>query len=135
MIRNRLPALVLMLAGGPALAVEPPAEAATPTAAADVTDQIAAYLRASPVAPLPAVGALPAESAQPDRRPHGLVEVGVGSHGYRSVYMQTDIPLGEDGMLSVAVGQSRGGLPRSLRRPPGIDGPYYREALAVGPTP
>ena len=98
-----------MLAASPALAAEPPAEAPTATAAAsapgDVAEQIAAYLRDSPVAQLPADGAPRAAVERPlDRRPHGVVEVGVGSHGYRSVYLQTQIPLGERGLLGLAVG-------------------------------
>ena len=125
MIRNAPFALILLFAAGPALAAEPPVEVPTATAPSDVGDQIAAYLRDSPVAQLPADGAPDAASERPlDRRPHGMVEVGVGSHGYRSVYMETEVPLGEDGRLSVAIGQSQGGLPRYYRRGPGLDGRY-----------
>ena len=135
MIRRAPLTLVLLLAAGPALAAEPPAEAPTATAPSDVADQIAAYLRDSPVAQLPAAGApRAAPDRAADRRPHGVVEVGVGSHGYRSVYLQTDIPLGENGMLSLAIGERRGGLPRTLRRVTGIDGQNDVEALTPEPV-
>lgn len=45
---------------------------------------------------------------QAKRKPHGVVSVGVGSGGYRSAYARTDLPLGETGTLSLAVGQERG---------------------------
>ena len=43
------------------------------------------------------------------RGPHGVVEVAVGNHGYLSVYLESHMPLGENGMLSIAVGEQRGG--------------------------
>jgi hypothetical protein len=125
MIRHAPLALILMLAAGPALAAEPANEAATATAPSDVADQIAAYLRDSPVVQLPPGGGARATVELPlDRRPHGVVEVGVGSHGYRSAYVQTEIPLGEDGMLSLAIGERRGGLTRSGPGLPGVGGLY-----------
>lgn len=114
MIRNAPIALVLMLTAGPALAAEPPADAPTATAAAKddpgAAAQIAAFLADSPVAQLPTAGG-PAAAPGPGapRGPHGVVEVAVGNHGYRSVYLESHMPLGENGMLSIAVGDQRGG--------------------------
>ena len=101
------------LIAGPALAADPPADAPTATAAQPgVAEQIEAFLRDSPAAELPADAqqARPAEAPGP-RQVHGVVDVAVGSHGYRSVYMRSDIPLGQNGTVSIAVGDSRGGYP------------------------
>lgn len=127
-------AVMLVLAAGRAFASEPPAEAPTATAPTDVADQIAAYLRDSPAASLPA-DAPRTTSEQPlDRRPHGVFEVGVGSHGYRSVYLQTEVPLGEKGRLSVAIGESRGRAPRIVHGAPGTYGPYDFGVRSPGPA-
>ena len=143
MIRHAPPILFLLLAAGPAFAANLPAERPTATAAVaapgDVAEQIAAYLRDSPVAQLPAVGAPRAAAARAfDRRPHGVIEAGVGSHGYRSVYLQTDIPLGDNGMLSLGIGQRRGGwegLEPDLRRGPSrFYGAGEVEAVPSGPA-
>ncbi len=77
-------------------AVDPQTVAAT---AAQIDD----YLRATPLArdDLMAVAG--------PRRAHGAVSVSVGTGGYRSVAMRTDIPVGETGMVSIAVEQSRFG--------------------------
>jgi hypothetical protein len=97
----------------PALAADPETDAPTATAAQPgVAAQIEAFLRDSPAAQSPA----DAQRLQPEpdagpRKVHGVVEVGVGSHGYRSVYMRSDIPVGQSGMVSIAVGDSRGGYP------------------------
>ena len=113
--------MIAVLCAGPAFAAEAPADAPTATAPAGpgVADQIAAYLRDSPVVRLPAgETARGATDATPRRRPHGVVEVAVGSHGYRSVYVRSDLPIGETGTLSIAVGETRGG--RGFH---GLDGP------------
>lgn len=107
-MRLRLAFLVAIIAT-PVLAAEPPATeapVATASASSSVADQIDAYLRSSPALELEAaevVGVVPGD----DRRPHGEVSVGVGSHGYRSVYARTDLPLGENGRLSIAVENTR----------------------------
>jgi hypothetical protein len=101
------------LIASPALAADPPADAPTVTAAQPgVSEQIEAFLRDSPAAELPA----DAQRMRPDEEPgprkvHGVVDVAVGSHGYRSVYMRSDIPVGQNGTVSIAVGDSRGGYP------------------------
>jgi len=115
-----LAAFAMGLAGvGPAFGAEAAAAAAAPTVTAptvtapgepSVADQISAYLRDSPVARLPADDApLGVTSSTAKRQPHGVVDVAVGSHGYRSVYVRSDLPIGETGTLSIAVGETRGG--------------------------
>jgi hypothetical protein len=109
-------ALIALLAASPALAAETPAQdAPVATAGAQgapqsVADQIDEYLRTSPAAALPAGGDTTTTQAmaRDDRKPHGEVSVGVGTHGYRSVYARTDLPIGETGRLSLAFGDSRG---------------------------
>ncbi|MET0272626.1 MAG: hypothetical protein ABW360_06515 [Phenylobacterium sp.] len=103
-------ALAAALLAGPALATEePPVATADPALTQSTAEQIDAYLRASPAVALPEQGnpgVISGEDAP--RQVHGVVEVGVGTHGYRSVYMQSDMPIGKTGTLSVAVGESRG---------------------------
>lgn len=108
--------------GGPAVSAEAVPDAPTVTAPTvtapvasapgepGVADQIAAYLRDSPVARLPAEDTPQGVTGSgPKRQPHGVVDVAVGSHGYRSVYVRSDLPIGETGTLSIAVGETRGG--------------------------
>ena len=98
------------LIAGPALAADPSDDAPTATAAQPgVAEQIEAFLRDSPAAQPPADAQRGRLAPEPGpRQVHGVVDVAVGTHGYRSVYMRSDIPLGETGTLSIAVGDSRG---------------------------
>jgi len=124
-------ALIVALAGSalcaPAVAAEQPAAetpVATATASPSVAEQIDAYLRSSPAAELPDAGAPEGVvSSTPDRRVHGEVAVGIGTHGYRSIYMRSDMPIGDSGMLSVAVQDTRGG---------GRFGRYGGQDLGIG---
>jgi len=109
MIRKLPLALALALISAPAFAAEDPTSpTATAPVSPSVADQIDAFIRSSPVNELP-------QDAQPQgvtssaapRQPHGVVSVGVGTHGYRSVYMRSDMPVGETGTLSVAIGDTR----------------------------
>jgi len=104
------PALILLLAATPAaaeiLAPNAPVVTATASIPMSVADQIDHYLKTSPVAAQKAEDAR-LDSAREDRRPHGEVAVGVGTRGHRSFYARTDIPLGERGRLSVAIGKGR----------------------------
>lgn len=70
--------------------------------------QIDAYLRNSP--PLDITDDTPTGTTGPagDGKIHGVVEAGIGTGGYRSLYMQSDIPIGDKAMLSIAVSQGRG---------------------------
>ena len=87
---------------------------AAPVATADagpggftLDDQIAAWRAAGE----PSATADLSAQVQPterDRRPHGVVSVGIGTGGYRSVYGQTDLPVGRTGTLSLAIGDERG---------------------------
>lgn len=105
-------ALVAALAAAPALAAEPQA-ADQPVATADAQGAVAAqiddWIKSSPAAEGRADAMAANDDAVPDRKPHGVVSVGVGTHGYRSVYARTDLPLGESGRLSIAVADTRFG--------------------------
>jgi hypothetical protein len=101
-------AFAAALLAAPAFAADEPPVATANGAAQSTAEQIDAYLRNSPAATLPtdeAPGVTPGDDA---RQVHGVVELGVGTHGYRSVYMQSDMPIGKTGTLSVAVGETRG---------------------------
>lgn len=130
-------ALAAALIATPALATEIETEAQT-TAVADApvatsngaaplstADQIEAFIRSSPgrqtaVDEDLAPGVTPGD----DRKVHGEVSVGIGTHGYRNVYARTDLPLGETGRLSIAVEDSRGdGLGRGYYGSP-YGGPF-----------
>ena len=105
-VRHSLSALMLssaMLAGGPALAADE-AVATANTGQPGVGAQIDEYLRTSPAIALPKdnAGGITSSTDEP-RQVHGVVDVAVGSHGYRSAYVRSDFPLGKTGTLSVAV--------------------------------
>lgn len=88
----------------PASAVDKP-----PAAPMTTSEQIDAYLRASPTTPWADAEALDRQEGRPERQIHGQVGVAVGTGGYRSAYVQSDIPLGRDGNLSIFVQQTQGG--------------------------
>lgn len=102
-------ALLAVMIAGPAFGAEPPsleATVATAPAALSVTQQIDAYLRSSPALAI-VDEAEQGPTAGDDRRAHGEVAIGVGTRGYRSFYARTDLPLGENGRLSIAIEQNR----------------------------
>ena len=104
--------------GGPALAADEPvatADANTPSVAAQIDD----YLKTAPAIELPKDGAAGITTGDdPPRKVHGVVDVAVGSRGYRSAYVRSDLPVGRTGTLSIAVEDTRG------RGAYGYDGPY-----------
>jgi hypothetical protein len=109
-----MPALVLaaaLAASGAAWAAEPEVVATAPTAASgappSVADQIDTYLNTSPAAILPKDGATGVTSGDGPRTAHGMVDVAVGSNGYRSAFVQSDLPVGKTGTLSIGVGETR----------------------------
>lgn len=89
---------------GAAAAQPPPSTSDAPSLT--VADQIDAFLRTSPARDVVTADGL--SGVVRDRRIHGEVAVGVGTHGYRSLYARADMPLGERGFLSIAVEDSRG---------------------------
>jgi hypothetical protein len=101
--------LSALLAAGAARAGEPTAADAPVTSSppTSVADQIDAFIKASPVPALPQDAAPGATSTADDRKVHGVVELGIGSNGYRHAYIQSDMPLGEHGSLSIAVDDTR----------------------------
>ncbi len=112
--RRLLPALALAAAfalAGSARAAEP--EVVTTGSATDappsVADQIDTYLKTSPAAKLPSDGAAGVTSGSEPRKIHGMVDVAVGSGGYRSAYVQTEVPVGKNGTASFAFGQTQFG--------------------------
>jgi hypothetical protein len=120
--RRFLPALIAAAAlsgASGALAAEPEAIATAPATSAatlaatgappvSVADQIDTYLKTSPAAALPKDGASGVTSgAEEPRKVHGMVDVAVGTNGYRSAYVRSDVPVGKTGTLSIAVGESK----------------------------
>jgi len=110
-----------LLAASAALALAAPAfatETDAPVATASATqapptstaEQIDAFIKSSParVERQNADDAVDGVVARDDRKPHGEVSVAVGTGGYRSVYARTDLPVGENGRVSIAVADSRG---------------------------
>jgi hypothetical protein len=73
------------------------------------SEQIDAYLRAAPTTPWQDAEALDRQEGRPERQIHGQVGVAVGTGGYRSAYVQSDIPVGRNGNLSIFVQQTQGG--------------------------
>jgi hypothetical protein len=81
-----------------------PAAAAEP---ASVADQIDTYMRSSPALALPREAAPGVTSSAEPRKVHGEASIAVGTGGYRSVYVRSDLPVGKTGTLSIAVQDSR----------------------------
>jgi hypothetical protein len=101
-------------ANKPAPAAAQPAAAspgiAGQSAATDpgVAAQIDDYLKTSPAIQLPRDGgAAGITSSEEPRKVHGVVDVAVGTHGYRSAYVRSDFPVGKTGTLSIAVQDSQ----------------------------
>lgn len=107
------PAAVEVVAAAAAAPVAAPAQAPTPgrTPARPMStaEQIDDFLKSSPAA-APSEDEMAAldEGLEPERRVHGSVEVGVGTHGYRHASVEAHYPVGKTGHVSVAVGTTRG---------------------------
>jgi hypothetical protein len=97
---------VALASAGTPRAAEPEAVATAP-AGPGVAEQIDAYLRTSPTLALPKHGPAGVTSGEEPRKVHGVVDLAVGSNGYRSAYVRSELPVGKTGTLSIAVGESR----------------------------
>jgi hypothetical protein len=87
-----------------------PSAAAQPVAGdLGVAAQIDNYLKTSPAIQLPKDGGANGitSSDEEPRQVHGVVDVAVGTHGYRSAYVRSDFPVGKTGTLSIAVEDSQ----------------------------
>ena len=77
------------------------------TAQSDSTDaQIAAWTQTPDAAAADGANKAGIVEIQP-RQIHGEAGVSIGSNGYRSGYIATDIPIGKDSDLGIAVGESQ----------------------------
>jgi hypothetical protein len=156
LLRRLLPALALagfVAASGLALAAEPEVvttaatnsapptatetaptaatAAATTGAPSSVADQIDAYLKSSPAAKLPSDGAAGVTSGSEPRKVHGEVDVSVGTGGYRSAYVRSDIPIGQNGTASISFGETQFNS-RFGGRYGGQFAPGSRQSFALG---
>jgi len=122
----------------PAFAADEPVATADPKAPS-IAAQIDDYLKTSPGVELPkdgAAGITPGDEAP--RQVHGVVDVAVGTRGYRSVYVRSDFPVGKTGTLSIAVEDSKGRGGYGYGYPYGYGyggygrGAYDSQNLAVG---
>jgi hypothetical protein len=80
-----------------------------PAAAAPLStaEQIDNYLRTSPTTALPKDAAAGVTSSEEPRKIHGVVDVAVGSNGYRSAFVASELPVGKTSTLTIAVGQTQ----------------------------
>jgi hypothetical protein len=92
------PAIVATAAGARALPSTPSASPAT------------RWLDDAPVAADDGSAAMGASA--PDRRPHGVVGVGIGTNGYRDAFATVALPVGKTGTLAVAVEDTQLARPR-----------------------
>lgn len=83
------------------------AQPAVSQAPLGIDAQIEAFIRGAPAAPWSNDAPLAGQDIEVKRQVHGQVGMAVGTGGYRSAFVQADIPIGETGMLSVAVSESR----------------------------
>jgi hypothetical protein len=128
-------AFVAVLVAGPALAADEPMATASPTpapaAAVSTAQQIDDFIKTSPAVDTKAADEVDGVVARDDRKVHGVVEVGVGTGGYRSVYVRTDMPVGENGRVSLAFEDTKYGRHAPYRYygggPLGLSGPVDRQ--------
>lgn len=100
--------------------------AAPPAETLDTAQQIERWLAESPAATTTPEEALGDGVRLPrERRIHGEVGVAVGTGGYRSGYITSVMPLGENGTLALTFGQEKNGYRQYWGggRPP-FGGPY-----------
>ena len=88
------------------------------------SEQIDAYLRASPTTSWQDAEALDRQESGPEREIRSQVGAAVGTGGYRSAYVQSDIPVGRDGNLSIFVQPTQGGRGHGYGRGYGYDSGY-----------
>lgn len=89
------------------------AETPAPYRPRSTAEQIDDFIRTSPAAqPSPEeMAAMDADGPgglEEERRVHGRVELGIGTHGYRHGSVTAHYPVGKSGHVSVAVGSTRG---------------------------
>ena len=133
-------AFAAVLAASPALAADEPMATASATpapAAVSTAQQIDDFIRSSPAVDTKAASEVDGVVARDDRKVHGVVEVGVGTGGYRSVYVRTDMPVGENGRVSLAFEDTKYGRHAPYRYhdgyggygggPLGLSGPVDRQ--------
>jgi len=103
--------VALLFGAGVALGRPGLAEEATTTANPDMSaDQIDQWIRSAPspdIADDAPDGVTPGTTPAP-RKVHGEVGLSVGTGGYRSGYVVSAMPVGETGLVTLAIGQSRG---------------------------
>ena len=103
-------AVLAALLATPALAGDEPVATASRTPAPMTTgEQIDAYIKSAPALDAKAPGDVDGVVARDDRKVHGMVSVGVGTGGYRSVYVETDMPVGENGRVRLAFEDTKSG--------------------------
>jgi hypothetical protein len=108
MTQLRSIALAVLIAALPAAALAQSAPMAT-SANQAAADQIDAWLRDAPPVELEPDAAPGVISGEPGKRQiHGEVGVAIGTGGYRSAYVISAIPVGEDDTLYIALSQSQG---------------------------
>ncbi|WP_312166010.1 hypothetical protein [Phenylobacterium sp.] len=89
-------------------AAEPVAAAAPPAEQLDTAQQIQRWLAESPAAASEEAFAEGVRLPR-DRQIHGEVGIAVGTGGYRSGYITSVMPLGENGTLALTLGQEKNG--------------------------
>lgn len=117
---------IAALAAAPAWASDDAPVSTKP--AMTTAEQIDAYLRSAPPVDAQDDGVAGITLTKPDRKPHGVAEVSIGTGGYRSFYARSDMPVGKTGTLSIAVQDSRSN--RGFGGPYGYGGGY--RSLGIG---
>lgn len=129
--------LAILTAAILALASAAQAQEAISTAGASGTPptdetarQIERWLADSPAAHEQEDGVLAGLVGEPDRRIHGEVGMAIGTGGYRSAYISSVMPLGDNGTLALSIGQEKNSF-----RPYGYGfyGPGYGRGPALAP--
>lgn len=119
----------------PAAAEETAAPSITAPRAMTTDQQIAAWIGASPAAPMETGhGPLDYDAPfEPERRIRGQVSAAIGSHGYQAFGVDVSVPLGENGFARLHYSESKGGLPAyNPYYDPRYDGYGLRPGSSIG---
>ncbi len=119
----------------PAAAEETAAPSITAPRAMTTDQQIAAWIGASPAAPMETGdGPLDYDAPfAPERRIRGQVSAAIGSHGYQAFGVDVSVPLGENGFARLHYSESKGGLPAyNPYYDPRYDGYGLRPGSSIG---
>lgn len=107
----------LPVAGAPAAPIAAPVDQpATDRSAQAIGEWARRVLAGEPTSEEPKAGERPRCAPPADRKPHGEVWAGIGTHGYREIGGVVTQPIGDCGYVSIAISHTEADFGRHARR-------------------